>query len=148
MSQAKSLWLVCWALLLGVATVQAIPAEPVEFASASIQVNGQVYEVEYAETYEQRARGLMYRKSLCDDCGMLFKFNPAKQASMWMKNTFIPLTVAFIDRNGVITDIKNLEPHELESVGASQKVTYALEMNQGWFAKHNIVVGDRIIVDP
>lgn len=92
--------------------------------------------------------GLMFREQMCADCGMLFKFEPAKQASMWMKNTFIPLDVAFIDRNGVITDIKPLNPEELKSVGASKVVTYALEMNRGWFAGHDIHVGDQIIVNP
>ncbi|WP_414829815.1 DUF192 domain-containing protein [Alteromonas sp. H39] len=134
--------------LLTAAAVQAIPDLPVKFDSASIEVKGQEYPVEYAQTYEQRARGLMYRKSLCEDCGMLFRFSTPKKASMWMKNTFIPLDVAFIDRNGVITDIKALQPHNLESVGASEEVIYALEMNQGWFARQNIKVGDQIIVNP
>lgn len=134
--------------LLTGAAVQAIPDLPVKFDKASIEVKGQEYPVEYAQTYEQRARGLMYRKSLCEDCGMLFRFSTPKRASMWMKNTFIPLDVAFIDRNGVITDIKALEPHNLESVGASEEVIYALEMNQGWFARQNIKVGDQIVVNP
>ena len=134
--------------LLAAAAVQAIPDLPVKFDSASIEVKGQAYPVEYAQTFEQRARGLMYRKSLCEDCGMLFRFSAPKRASMWMKNTFIPLDVAFIDRNGVITDIKALEPHNLDSVGASKEVIYALEMNQGWFARQNIKVGDQIIVNP
>ncbi len=134
--------------LLTAAAVQAIPDLPVKFDKASIEVKGQEYPVEYAQTYEQRARGLMYRKSLCEDCGMLFRFSTPKRASMWMKNTFIPLDVAFIDRNGVITDIKALEPHNLESVGASEEVIYALEMNQGWFARQNIKVGDQIVVNP
>ena len=55
--------------------------------------------------------------------------------------------VAFIDRKGVITDIKSLTPHSLESVGSSKEVLYALEMNQGWFAENNIKVGDQITID-
>lgn len=88
----------------------------------------------------------MFRKELCEDCGMFFTFDTAKYAGMWMKNTFIPLDVAFIDRNGVITDIKPLMPHSLESVGSSKKVLYALEMNQGWFANHSVKVGDQITI--
>lgn len=118
----------------------------VTFDKAEVDIAGQTYPVEFAFTYEQRARGLMYRKSLCDDCGMLFLFKPEKQASMWMKNTFIPLDVAFIDRNGVITDIKPLVPHDLTSVGASKVVAYALEMNQGWFAEHGVRAGDQITI--
>ena len=67
---------------------------------------------------------------------------------MWMKNTYIPLDVAFIDKKGTITDIKPLQPHDLTSVGASTKVMYALEMNQGWFARHDIQVGDHIVIKP
>lgn len=116
------------------------------FAHATITVKDLSLDVEYAKTAQQRARGLMFRKDLCEDCGMLFLFTPPRRASMWMKNTFVPLDVAFIDRDGVITDIKPLQPHDLTSVGASTKVMYALEMNQGWFAKNKIKVGDQILV--
>ncbi|MEW9799569.1 DUF192 domain-containing protein [Alteromonas sp. CYL-A6] len=119
---------------------------PVAFDKAEIEINDTTYPVEFAYTFEQRARGLMFRESLCENCGMLFLFQPEKQASMWMKNTLIPLDVAFIDRNGVITDIKPLKPHDLTSVGASKVVTYALEMNQGWFAEHGVRAGDQIII--
>ena len=118
--------------------------EQVQFDNIVIELGGKKYNVEYAKTFEQRARGLMFRKELCEDCGMFFKFNTAKLAGMWMKNTYIPLDVAFIARNGVISDIKPLTPHSLASVGSSKKVLFALEMNQGWFAKHNIRVGDQI----
>lgn len=104
-------------------------------------------EVEYAHTFEQRAMGLMYRKTLCEQCGMLFKFSGSKKASMWMQNTFLALDVAFITSDGVITDIKPMQPHDLTSVGASQAVLYALEMNQGWFAKNGIKVGDKMVIN-
>ncbi|MDC8830017.1 DUF192 domain-containing protein [Alteromonas gilva] len=130
-------------LLLGICNVSAV-----EFEKARVTVKDINLEVEYAKTFEQRVQGLMFRKTLCSSCGMLFKFDPEKQASMWMKNTFIPLDVAFIDRNGVITDIKPLQPQDLTSVGASTLVRYALEMNQGWFAEHDIHVGDQFTVNP
>lgn len=128
------------------AACQTAAQENVEFESATIVIAGQSLSVAFAKTPEQRARGLMFQKSMCEDCGMLFQFLPERQASMWMKNTFIPLDVAFIDRNGVITDIKPMTPHDLTSVGASKAVMYALEMNQGWFAANNIRVGDHINV--
>ena len=137
-------------LLAGLVTLtatQAMAQEPIDFAKAEIGINNKSLTVEFAQTQEQRARGLMYRKSLCDDCGMLFHFDPARQASMWMKNTFVPLDVAFIDGKGVITDIKPLMPHDLTSVGASKVVSYALEMNQGWFAANKVRVGDQISVN-
>ena len=117
------------------------------FDSATVKIGDATYEVEYAHTYDQRAQGLMFRKNLCDDCGMLFKFSTEKYANMWMKNTSIALDVAYIDRSGVIIDIKPLMPHNLESVVSSKKVLYALEMNQGWFSKHNIRVGDQIEIN-
>lgn len=133
-------------LCVALAACQSAAQEPVEFDTAAIEVAGKSLPVEFANTPEQRARGLMYRQSLCEDCGMLFRFVPVRQASMWMKNTFVPLDVAFIDGNGVITDIKPLMPQDLTSVGASKAVMYALEMNQGWFAANNIRVGDHISI--
>lgn len=112
----------------------------------SITIGQQPLEVEYAYTFEQRAKGLMFRKTLCSQCGMLFKFSDAKKASMWMQNTFLALDVAFITSDGVITDIKPMQPQDLTSVGASQAVLYALEMNQGWFAKNGVKVGDRLVI--
>ena len=61
--------------------------EQVQFDNIVIELGGKKYDVEYAKTFEQRARGLMFRKELCEDCGMFFKFNTAKLAGMWMKNT-------------------------------------------------------------
>jgi len=119
----------------------------VVFDKASVKLADSWYDVEYAHSYEQRAQGLMFRKTLCDDCGMLFKFSTEKYASMWMKNTHVALDVAYIDASGVIVDIKPLMPHNLESVVSSKKVLYALEMNQGWFSRHNIRVGDQIEIN-
>ncbi|KXJ61275.1 MAG: hypothetical protein AXW14_02870 [Alteromonas sp. Nap_26] len=137
-------------LTLGCAKAQVDPVaslNQVSFDSISLKIGDKLYEVEYAKTFQQRAQGLMFRKTLCEDCGMFFKFSSPKYAGMWMKNTFVPLDVAFIDRNGVITDIKPLTPHSLESVGSSKEVLYALEMNQGWFAGNGIHVGDHVTID-
>jgi len=136
-------------LTLGCAKAQVDTASQmnaVSFEEVSLEIGNKRFNVEYAKTFEQRAQGLMFRKSMCEDCGMLFKFSSPKYAGMWMKNTFIPLDVAFIDKNGVITDIKPLYPHNLESVGSSKEVLYALEMNQGWFAENNVHVGDQITI--
>lgn len=118
-----------------------------ETPSVAIMINGHAIKVEYAETFAQRSVGLMHRQSLCPQCGMLFKFANPKVASMWMKNTFIPLDVAFIRSDGVISDIKALQPHDLTAVGSSVNVLYALEMNQGWFEQHKIKVGDKIQIN-
>ncbi len=121
--------------------------ESIEFDTANVTLAGQRYEVEFAQSPEQRAQGLMFRKELCDDCGMLFQFTPARRVGMWMKNTFIPLDVAFIKADGVISDIKTMQPHDLNTTFSSEVVSYSLEMNQGWFSKHSIGEGDKITID-
>lgn len=123
---------------------EAVPE--VVFKQATILVANKSLTVEFADVWALRSRGLMYRESLCADCGMLFEFKPRRQVSMWMKNTYIPLDVAYFKSDGTITDIKPLQPQDLTSVGSSDHISYALEMNQGWFAKHNVAVGDKIQV--
>lgn len=116
----------------------------VEFGSAQIAVKDAALSVEYAHNFQQRARGLMYRQDMCENCGMLFEFDYARTAGFWMKNTLIPLDIAYIDSDGVIADIKPMYPLVLKSVPSSREVLYALEMNQGWFNKQGINVGDRM----
>lgn len=128
-------------------SLPAVAQKKLQFGQIAISINDIPLNVEFADTTELRNRGLMYRESMCGDCGMLFRFSYAKPASMWMKNTLIPLDVAFIKSNGEISDIKAMQPHDLTSVGASTDVLFALEMNQGWFAKNGIKVGDVLIVD-
>jgi uncharacterized membrane protein (UPF0127 family) len=104
--------------------------------------------VEYADSQQERALGLMYRRELCKDCGMLFKFDYDRIGSIWMKNTYVALDLAYIDSAGKIVDIFQLQPHDLTPVRSSEIVLYALEMNQGWFAKQDIRVGDTVTLLP
>ena len=121
--------------------------DDVEFDQVTVSVNAQSLSLEYAQSFSQRAQGLMYRESMCGQCGMLFNFKQVKQANMWMKNTFIPLDIAFIRANGVITDIKAMKAHDLSTVSSSEKVQYAWEMNLGWFKENGIRVGDKVSID-
>ena len=91
-----------------------------------------------------RARGLMHRKALAQNAGMLFIFDDHAIHCMWMKNTLIPLSVAFIDDRGTIVNIADMEPHSEASHCAAQPVKYALEMNRGWFAARGIKPGARL----
>jgi hypothetical protein len=101
--------------------------------------------VECAVTSDEKSRGLMYRKSMPQDAGMLFVFDKPHQASFWMKNTLIPLSIAYINQDGVILEIHDMTPLELQPVTSrSYLVRYALEMNQGWFKKNGIEAGDHI----
>jgi len=98
--------------------------------------------VETAQTDDQRMRGLMYRESLPRDQGMLFVFPAAQIQSFWMRNTFIPLDIAFINSDGIIVDIQHMKPVD-ESVlyTSSAPALYALEVNAGWFEKNGIQAG-------
>lgn len=116
------------------------------FQQVQVKVQEKMFPLEYANTFELRAQGLMHRESMCKNCGMLFNFEQPKYAGMWMKNTLIPLDVAFIRADGKITDIKAMQPHDLATTSSSQRVQYAWEMNQGWFAKNGIQVGDTVTI--
>jgi|TARA_Y100000310_G_C20658248_1_gene803188 hypothetical protein len=83
----------------------------------------------------------MFRERMDRNHGMLFSFPNESVQSFWMKNTFIPLSIAFIDRRGVITNIERMRPHDLTSMSSSRRVPYALEMNEGWFDSKGIRPG-------
>jgi hypothetical protein len=99
---------------------------------------------EVANTFDSRARGLMYRKSLGPNQGMLFVFPDVSAHCMWMKNTFVPLSVAFMDEQGTIVSIHDMQPQNETSHCAAKPARFALEMNQGWFAKKGVKAGARI----
>ena len=100
--------------------------------------------VEVAATILERERGLMYRESLGEDRGMIFVFPVDRELSFWMKNTRIPLSIAYIRSDGEILDIQKMEPMALRSHISGEPARYALEVNQGWFDRHGVAVGDRV----
>ena len=101
--------------------------------------------VEIADGPFEQQRGLMYRTSLGEDRGMLFVFQREQPLSFWMKNTRIPLSIAYIDSKGRITDILDMKPLDDKPPHyvSSEPVQYALEVNQGFFEKHGVKVGDK-----
>ncbi|HZR67883.1 MAG TPA: DUF192 domain-containing protein [Burkholderiales bacterium] len=96
---------------------------------------------EVANTLDTRATGLMFRKSLAPNEGMLFVFPEAEMECMWMKNTLIPLSVAFIDASGAIVSISEMQPQTETTHCAARPAKYALEMNRGWFASKGLRAG-------
>ena len=100
--------------------------------------------VEIADSLSEQARGLMYRKSLGEDSGMLFVYRREQPLSFWMKNTRISLSIAYIDSKGRITDILDMKPLDDKPphYTSSEPVQYALEVNQGFFDEHGVKVGD------
>jgi uncharacterized protein len=99
---------------------------------------------ELAATDAARARGLMFRQSLPSNHGMLFVFERKGLHCMWMRNTLIPLSVAFVEDDGAIVNIEDMQPHDERSHCAKQPVRYALEMSQGWFAQKGIRPGMKL----
>jgi uncharacterized membrane protein (UPF0127 family) len=102
--------------------------------------------VEIADNLFEQARGLMYRKALGEDRGMLFVYTEERELSFWMKNTRIPLSIAYIDSEGRIVDILDMKPLDDEPPHyvSSEPVQYALEVNQGFFEKRGVKVGDHV----
>lgn len=104
-----------------------------------ISVDGNLLQVEIADTETKRRIGLMSRKSLKENEGMLFIFPVADYLSFWMKNTYIPLSIGYFNEDKRLIDIFNMKPNQTkEYYNASEKVIYALEVNQGWFQKKGI----------
>jgi len=116
------------------------PALPTTKLSAGIYV----IQAEVASTTATRSQGLMRRKSMAQGAGMLFLFDQAADHCMWMKNTHIALSVAFIDERGEIVNIADMQPLDETSHCALRPVRYALEMNQGWFKQRGISPGTLI----
>ena len=101
-------------------------------------------EVELAQTVQQQQRGLMERTELGKNRGMLFVFDQEQPLSFWMKNTLIPLSIAYIDGSGTIVDIQDMQPLDETLYPSAVPAKYALEVNQGFFGENGINVGDRM----
>ncbi|AHY41618.1 DUF192 domain-containing protein [Stutzerimonas decontaminans] len=124
-------------LLVVASTVQA--AGPLLLRLGEHEVHA-----EYAQTPPERERGLMGRSELAADSGMLFRFDEVRRHCLWMKNTPLPLSAAFLDEDGVIVDVIDLEPLSTEIRCSQAPARYALEVNQGWFEAQGIRAGDRV----
>lgn len=124
----------------------------VTFASAAgaqlpvVQLNAGMHLVraEVAADFTTRMQGLMHRESLAPNAGMLFVFDETVIHCMWMKNTLIPLSVAFIDTTGTIVNIADMQPHSEQSHCASAPALFALEMTRGWFAQRGVKAGMKL----
>jgi uncharacterized membrane protein (UPF0127 family) len=117
-------------------------------ATAELSVGGVTIQAELARTSAERERGLMFRTSLKEGEGMLFVFEADQRLAFWMKNTAIPLSLAYLSSDGTIREILDLEPHSLDIRNSERSVRYALEVPRGWFGKAGIRVGDRVAIPP
>jgi len=128
---------------VAVGLLVALPAQgelPIIRLSAGIHL----IRAEVANTFETRARGLMYRESLGGNQGMLFVFPQLERHCMWMKNTPLALSVAFLDERGEVISISEMEPHTENSHCAARPAKFALEMSKGWFQSKGIRAGGKL----
>tara|TARA_A100001011_G_scaffold142995_1_gene150983 strand:+ start:1268 stop:1666 length:399 start_codon:yes stop_codon:yes gene_type:complete len=109
-----------------------------------VRINGIPIDIELANTFESRQRGLMNRDALPHDAGMLFAFPDCSQRNFWMRNTYIPLSIAYISEDNEILNIENMYPFDERHTPSAGPAKYALEMNQGWFENNGISVGDLV----
>jgi uncharacterized membrane protein (UPF0127 family) len=132
--------------LPGVALIMLLSAAPAraELPEIALSVNGHQLTAEVAHNESSRTEGLMHRRILPENRGMLFVFTDVSRHAMWMMNTHVPLSVAFLDERGVIINIEDMKPHTRDAHAAAKPAKYALEMNRGWFEKRGIRPGAKI----
>lgn len=135
-----------WIVLFSTLLFAGSPAKTQKLQFA----NGVKLEVEVARSDAEREVGLMNRTEMKDNHGMLFEFPTPQRLSFWMKNTFIPLSIAYFDKDKVLQEIHDMKPQnlmekeqDLRSYPSQCMCQYALEVNQGWFAKNKIKKGDK-----
>jgi uncharacterized membrane protein (UPF0127 family) len=132
------------AMLLPLASIFAVPSAAAQGPVLELNTGIHVIHAEVAYTNAVRMQGLMHREHLGPNQGMLFVFPDPGEQCMWMKNTLIPLSVAFIDDKGAIINVEDMAPQTLDSHCARAPARYALEMELGWFKKHGADKGSRI----
>ncbi len=125
---------------------QLTQSEPVPLKTSYIllKINNIIINAEIADTAESKKNGLKFRKELGKNEGALFIFPQPKRLAFWMKDTQIPLSIAFINKERIITQIKKMTPFSLKAIRSKYPCIFALEVNQGFFKKHNIKKGDKI----
>ena len=119
-------------------------AQNARFPTIQLSAGMHLIQAEVAQTDAQRQQGLMFREKMANNHGMVFVFDQLTSQCMWMKNTPLPLSVAFIDAEGKIVNIEDMQPKTLDSHCSAKPVKYALEMNLGWFKQKNVKPGSTV----
>lgn len=137
-----------FAAVLIMALACETPACPVENADMDITVNGHKLNAEVAIDRAGHRCGLAFRNTLAADRGMLFVYKQDRVLRFWMRDTRIDLSIAFLDRDGRILEMQDMNSDTpLRTTISAQPARYALEVNQGWFAERGIKAGDRVVFD-
>ena len=130
--------------MLALLATLSLPSRADPLLTYPLRVGEHTIRAEVANTTETRRRGLMFRTRLAAQSGMIFIFPNERRISMWMKNTRIPLSVAFIDSSGRIVNIERMQPNTEQTHSSIGPAKYALEMNQGWFSENGVKNGDLV----
>ncbi len=117
---------------------------PQKLAAIRLSAGMHVIQAELAQSPEERTIGLMFRKTMATNDGMLFAFEQAGQQCFWMKNTLLPLSAAFVADDGTVVNIEDMRPQTLDGHCSLKPVRFVLEMNEGWFAKRGIKPGAKL----
>jgi uncharacterized membrane protein (UPF0127 family) len=132
------------AVLLAAASLAAAAGSAAPLPRLKLHAGEHAFTVEVARTPQQRARGLMGRTRLDDGAGMLFVFESAAQHCFWMRDTPLPLSIAFVDTDGRILSLADMQPHSETLHGAPADIHYALEVRQGEFHRRGVAAGTRV----
>ena len=133
------------ALALACAVAAPAVAQPQPtLPRVELQAGVHLVRAEVAADHQSRMRGLMFRERLGPNEGMLFVFESKSTQCFWMRNTILPLTIAFIDDDGSIVNLADMQPRSEDSHCSAKPIRYALEMEQGWFAKRGLKAGTRL----
>ena len=130
--------------MLWFAAIASAQEAPQKLAQVRLTAGIHNINAELASTPPQREIGLMFRTAMPANDGMLFAFEQPAQQCFWMRNTLIPLSVAFLGDDGSVVNIDDMKPQTLDSHCSAKPVRFVLEMNEGWFAKRGIKVGSRL----
>lgn len=143
----KNLLHCCIAMLWGLMNVSYVNAQDApqpRLPSIDLTAGMYVIQAEVAQTHRQQSIGLMHRQKMAINEGMLFVYESAQIRCYWMRNTLIPLTIAFIEDDGTIVNLKDMQPLDERSHCPIKPIRYALEMNQGWFDQRGIKPGFKV----
>ena len=131
-------------VMFGVLALMACGGSKKGLPTQSVTLGEVPLTVEVAATDEHRRVGLMNRDSMPEDLGMIFVYPASGVRGFWMKDTRIPLSIAFIDTDGTIKRISDMRPFNLDRVSSLYPARYAIDVNKGWFDRHGVKVGDTV----
>ncbi len=135
-------------LFLVVGTAWSQDAPQLQLPRVTLSAGMHLIQAQLAATPQERAVGLMFRKEMPVNEGMLFAFEHASEQCFWMKNTLLPLTAAFVADDGTIVNLADMQPQSLASHCSVKPVRYVLEMNKGWFDKRGLKAGSKLSGPP